>query len=91
MTNYPGHFSRNLSQWREWRGLSMRELGRRTGLSATVISKTEAAGDECNLTLDTMTRLSNGLKLPLETLLKPNSFDEYQARVGRLTREYTND
>ena len=87
MINYPGHFSRNLKMWREWRGLSMRELARRSEMSASVISAIE--GDpEPNPRLETLHKLANGLRVPLETLLKPNSYEEYEARLKRLTREY---
>lgn len=81
------HFGRNLSQWRTWRGLSIRELGCRSKVSAQNISRLER-GDTINPTLGTVYRLAEAVQVRADVLVRPNSFDEFQNRAKVLEREY---
>jgi transcriptional regulator with XRE-family HTH domain len=77
------HFSRNLAQWREWRGMKMRELGRASGVSASLISAIES-GNRSNPELSTVYKLAQALGLRPEVLVKQERRQPQEERDRRI-------
>lgn len=63
----------HLRAWREWRGLSQRELAARAHVSYTTISRLETGAERANWA--TLAKLAHGLGISREILLheEPNS------------------
>lgn len=67
------HVGASVKELREIKGWSVRELGRRSGTSASLISRMEGAED-WNVTLDNLSRVADALGISVGDLLN------YEAR-----------
>ena len=70
----PRTLGERIRYWREWKGLSQAELGRRTGIPQPRISEMESGGNRWR-SADTLYRIAKALDITVELLLEGEGYD----------------